>query len=92
MAKRVYLEELKVRLHKLQMNGKNVDSPGVVNKLQRKIRSLEGAQSKQACGLVAQWWSNRLLTDRLQVQVLPIPAMHWFTFVNWDKKPSSLIV
>ena len=31
----------KVRLHKLQMNGKNNDSPGVVNKLKRKIRKAE---------------------------------------------------
>lgn len=27
------------RLHKLKMNGKNEDSPGVVKKLERKIRN-----------------------------------------------------
>lgn len=36
---------LKVRLHKLESNGKNVDSPGIVNKLRRQIRKLEDAQS-----------------------------------------------
>lgn len=35
------LVKWKVRLHKLQMNGKNDDSPGVVNKLKRKIRRAE---------------------------------------------------
>lgn len=29
------------RLHKLKNNGKNQDSPGVVNKLKRKIRRLK---------------------------------------------------
>lgn len=32
---------LKVRLHKLENNGKNFDSPGVVHKLRRQIRNLE---------------------------------------------------
>ena len=36
---------LKVRLHKLENNGKNVGSPGVVNKLRRRIKKLEVAQS-----------------------------------------------
>lgn len=36
---------LKVRLHKLENNGKNIDSPGVINKLRRRIKKLEGAQS-----------------------------------------------
>ena len=45
MAKKTYLEALKVRLHLLESNGKNVDSPGVVHKLRRKIKRLEAAQS-----------------------------------------------
>lgn len=32
---------LRMRLHKLQTNGKNEDSPGVVQKLKRQIRKLE---------------------------------------------------
>lgn len=32
---------LKVRLHKLENNGKNFDSPGVVRKLKRQLRNLE---------------------------------------------------
>ena len=32
---------LKVRLHKLENNGKNFDSPGVVQKLRRQLRNLE---------------------------------------------------
>ena len=32
---------MKIRLHKLRNNGKNVDSPGVVNKLERKIKKME---------------------------------------------------
>lgn len=36
------VERMKIRLHKLESNGKNVDSPGVVNKLRRQIRRKEG--------------------------------------------------
>lgn len=36
---------MKLRLHKLESNGKNVDSQGVVKKLRRKILKAEGAQS-----------------------------------------------
>ena len=32
---------LENRLHKLKTNGKNSDSPGVVRKLERKIRKLK---------------------------------------------------
>lgn len=42
MAKGQTVIGMKVRLHKLQMNGKNDDSPGIVNKLKRKIRRFEG--------------------------------------------------
>ena len=35
----------KVRLHKLENNGRNVDSPGIVNKLRRKIRKAEENES-----------------------------------------------
>ena len=31
----------KVRLHKLENNGRNDDSPGIINKLRRKIRRAE---------------------------------------------------
>ena len=36
---------MKLRLHKLENNGRNVDSQGVVKKLRRKILKAEGAQS-----------------------------------------------
>ena len=32
---------LEIRLHKLKSNGKNEDSPGVVKKLERRIRKLK---------------------------------------------------
>ena len=32
---------METRLHKLKTNGKNDDSPGVVRKLERKIRKLK---------------------------------------------------
>lgn len=32
---------VKVRLHNLKNNNKNEDSPGVVKKLERKVRNLE---------------------------------------------------
>lgn len=32
---------MEIRLHKLKTNGKNSDSPGVVKKLERKIRNLK---------------------------------------------------
>ena len=32
---------LENRLHKLKTNGKNSDSPGVIKKLQRKIRNIK---------------------------------------------------
>jgi hypothetical protein len=32
---------LENRLHKLKNNGKNSDSPGVIKKLQRKIRNIK---------------------------------------------------
>ena len=32
---------LKIRLHKLQTNGKNIDSLGVIGKIERKIRQIE---------------------------------------------------
>ena len=30
-----------IRIHKLKTNGRNADSPGVINKLQRKLRNLK---------------------------------------------------
>lgn len=41
MTRKKSLLELKVRLHKLENNGRNKDSQGVVTKLRRKIRRLE---------------------------------------------------
>ena len=38
---------LKVRLHNLKNNNKNEDSPGVVHKLERKVRNLEEKLNKQ---------------------------------------------
>lgn len=35
-----------VRLHYLKNNGKNVDSPGVVRKLERKIRRLKAEKGE----------------------------------------------
>ncbi len=32
---------MEIRLHKLKTNGKNEDSPGVVRKLERKIRKIK---------------------------------------------------
>ena len=32
---------MKIRLHKLKNNGRNDDSPGVIRKLERKIRRIE---------------------------------------------------
>lgn len=32
---------IKVRLHQLKNNGKNLDSPGAVNKLERRVRLFE---------------------------------------------------
>lgn len=46
MAQGKYIEYLKYRLHLLQSNGKNGESSGVVRKLKRQIRNLEGAQSE----------------------------------------------
>ena len=34
---------MEIRLHKLKTNGKNDDSPGVVKKLERKIRKIKEA-------------------------------------------------
>ena len=39
--KEIELLTLKNRLHKLQSNGKNVDSPGVLRKLERRIKKIE---------------------------------------------------
>lgn len=41
MGSKVNLKAMEVRLHKLKNNGKNFDSPGVVNKLERQIRNLK---------------------------------------------------
>jgi len=41
MSKEIRLLRAKVRLHYLKSNGKNIDSPGVVQKLERKIRRME---------------------------------------------------
>lgn len=35
-----------VRLHKLQNNGKNFDSPGVIKKLKRKIKLMKARQGE----------------------------------------------
>lgn len=35
-----------VRLHYLKNNGKNVDSPGIVRKLERKIRRLKAERGE----------------------------------------------
>ena len=32
---------MKIRLHKLKNNGRNNDSPGVIRKLERRIRQIE---------------------------------------------------
>ena len=40
--KEIKLASAKIRLHNLKSNGKNVDSPGVVHKLERQIRNMEG--------------------------------------------------
>lgn len=40
LGKNIRLIRAEVRLHNLNNNGKNVDSPGVVRKLERKIRRL----------------------------------------------------
>ena len=32
---------MEIRLHKLKNNGRNDDSPGVIRKLERKIRQME---------------------------------------------------
>lgn len=37
------LRELESRYNRLKENGKNVDSPGVLRKIQRKIRNLKAA-------------------------------------------------
>lgn len=37
---------LKIRLHNLQNNNKNEDSPGVIKKLKRQIRNLEAKVNK----------------------------------------------
>ncbi len=39
-------EELKVRLHRLENNGKNIDMPGVVQKLRRQIRGYKDSDEK----------------------------------------------
>lgn len=41
MTNKEKLFSVKVRLHQLKNNGKNFDSPGVVHKLERKVRRLE---------------------------------------------------
>lgn len=40
-SKEIELLTLKNRLHKLQSNDKNVDSPGVLKKLERCIKKIE---------------------------------------------------
>lgn len=37
---------MEIRLHKLKTNGKNEDSPGVVRKLERKIRKIKDNQER----------------------------------------------
>ena len=32
---------MEIRLHKLRSNGKNVDSPGVIRKIERKLRNMK---------------------------------------------------
>ena len=41
MDKEFQLKTLKNRLNRLEQNGKNVKSPGIVRKLNRQIRNLE---------------------------------------------------
>ena len=49
MGSKANLKAMEVRLHKLKNNGKNFDSPGVVNKLERQIRNLkEKGEDKQS--------------------------------------------
>lgn len=45
-SKEIELLTLKNRLHKLQSNGKNVDSPGVLRKLERRIKKIEQEQGE----------------------------------------------
>lgn len=35
---------LEIRLHKLKNNGRNEDSPGVINKIEREIRNIKGEE------------------------------------------------
>lgn len=46
------LAAMELRLHKLKTNGKNEDSPGVVNKLERRIRKLK--QSNELIDLIGE--------------------------------------
>lgn len=41
------LRELESRYNRLKENGKNVDSPGVLHKIQRKIRNIKAAGKHQ---------------------------------------------
>ena len=41
MTNKEKLMSVRVRLHQLKNNGKNFESPGVVKKLQRKVKRLE---------------------------------------------------
>ena len=34
---------LEIRLHKLKTNGKNIDSPGVIGKIEREIKRIKEA-------------------------------------------------
>lgn len=45
MTKEITVAILKERLNKLENNGKNTKSPGVVKRLIRRIRNLEGGQN-----------------------------------------------
>ena len=37
---------LEIRLHKLKTNGRNIDSPGVIGKIEREIRRIKEAQGE----------------------------------------------
>lgn len=46
MSEKARLANAEVRLHNLENNGKNFDSPGVVKKLKRKIKLMKAREEK----------------------------------------------
>lgn len=46
LGKEARLKRAEVRLHYLKRNGKNIDSPGVVNKLERKVKRFKAEKGE----------------------------------------------